>query len=319
LDDIPGLVWRDGVKIVSNQQIFPNDLDNLGFPSWDLIHPEEYPRAPLGFFLKGFPYVPLNTSRGCPYPCTFCGARTIVGHKVRYRSVENIMTEIENLYTTYGVREIHVVDDNFTFDRKFVVRFCERIINSQLSICFSSPNGVRLDTLDQDLLLLMKRAGWYLIFVGIESGSQIILERMKKGLTKEKMREKITLIKNAGLETAGYFIVGYPGETKLEIEESISFSKELNLDWAQFSTFIPLPNTPIFKELRTNGRLELHWEKFCDPEVAYQEEGLEVKKMLKKAYLKFYLRPKIIAKLLKKLKSGNIIFFITRVWLYLTH
>jgi anaerobic magnesium-protoporphyrin IX monomethyl ester cyclase len=319
--DIPGLVWRENGKINSNPKIFVENLDTIKFPSWDLLGLDKYKGVPNGVFTKQYPFAPIIVTRGCPYLCTFCSAHNIVGRKLRYRSIDNVMEEIKILYSGYGIREIHIEDDNFTFDIEFAKEFCRRLIKLNLSLTYSCPNGVRLDRIDMELLSLMKRAGFYNIYVGIESGSPRILKHMRKNLSLEEISKKVDLIKEAGLEVSGYFILGYPEESMKDMEMTISFAMSLKLDWAQFATFIPIPGSDIMNDEYVKKVSEsISWSDFFNTDVPFAPRGIsreQLKKMQKRAFLKFYLRPGKIINLIKKLRFDNASFIFRRVMLYL--
>lgn len=318
---IPGLVWRNNGRININQKILVEDLDTIKFPSWDLIKLNEYKGAPNGVFTKQYPFAPIIITRGCPYLCTFCSAHNIVGRKTRSRSIDNVIEEIKILYSVYGIREIHIEDDNFTFNLDFAKEFCRSLIKLNLPLTYSCPNGVRIDKIDEELLCLMKKAGFYNIYVGIESGSSRILKHMKKNLVLEEIIKKVNLIKKAGLEVSGYFILGYPAETIEDIEKTIKYSQTLNIDWAQFATFIPLPGSEIAqREEVKNAIRNLEWSSFFNTEVPFSPPGIpraKLKKLQRKAFLGFYLRPRQILNLLKRIKLNNIIFIFRRIIYYL--
>ena len=155
-EDIPGLVRKENGKVIINENFLQEDLDTLGMPAWDLIKPESYPEAQHGAFFKKFPIAPIMTTRGCPFSCTFCAGNLISGKVVRKRSVGKILKEIELLYKDHGIREFHIVDDNFTLDRIFAKEFLRNLKKLNLDISWAVPNGVRMDTLDDELLELMK-------------------------------------------------------------------------------------------------------------------------------------------------------------------
>lgn len=318
---IPGLVWKKDNTIVCNQPKFSDDLDSLGFPSWDLIMPHTYKGVPNGVFLKQAPFAPIITTRGCPYACTFCAGHNVTGKKIRRRTIDHIIEEIKILHLKYGIREIHIEDDNFTFDNEFAKKVCEEIIRLNYPLTFSCPNGVRLDRVDRELLELMKRAGWYIIFVGIESGSERILKHMKKSLKKEQIREKVSLIRDVGLEASGYFILGYPEETKEDIYETIRFARSLDLNWAQFATFIPIPGSDIIHSSKIHIFDEnVNWTNFFNTEVPYSPPGIskkELKKLQKEAFYSFYVRPKVIWQLIKKIRRDNFRLIMRRCFAYL--
>ena len=307
---VPGLIWRDGGKTIANEQIFIDNLDDLRMPSWDLIRPDAYPLSPHGGFFRNYPIAPIIISRGCPFSCTYCAGHLITGKKIRFRSADNVIEEIKILYHQYGIREIHIEDDNFTFNRNLVMEFCRKLKDNNLNISWTCPNGVRLDTLDKDLLLAMKDAGLYSISVGIESGSERILKDMKKNLTKETIKEKINLIEECGLDVSGFFIIGYPTETKNDIMETIDFARSLDLKRAGFSLFKPFPGTEITRNLIEKGELkgisDEDWARFVLADAVYAPLGFtreEMKKLRRKALLRFYLRPKIVIKFIKEIRN----------------
>ncbi len=307
LKNIPGLCWINNSRFVSNKPLLNDNLDSLGFPAWDLIHPETYPEAQHGAFFKNFPIAPIITSRGCPFNCTFCAGHIVSGKKIRQRSVNNVIEEIKTLTENYGIKEIHIIDDNFAMYKEYVMEFCKRLSKEKINISWATPNGIRVDRLDKEMLTAMKESGYYLASVGIEFGSDRMLKRVKKGLTKKKIIEGINLIKDAGLDIAGFFIIGYIGETKEEIKETIKFSCELPLLRANFFLFLPLPGTESYLELK--DRLELDkvdWEHFYFTRPTYNYlkiSNKELKNLQREAFLRFYLRPKIFIKNLLQIKT----------------
>lgn len=307
---IPGLVWRGrGNKINLNPQAFAQDLDGLGFPAWDLLQPQEYPDAPQGVVFRNLPIAPIMATRGCPFSCTFCAGWTISGKKIRRRSVNNVLAEIEVLYHNYGIREIHFLDDNFTLDKTYVERFCKKLLEKDLKISWCCPNGVRLDTLNKRLLKLMKKAGCYYVSVGIESGSDRILKIMKKGVTTKKIKKMVKMVNEAGMPINGFFILGYPGETKFEILKTIEFAKSLGLARAAFYNFLPLPRTETYERLLESGELEMEnidWSHIFQADVPYSPLGIsrqELKNLQKRAHLEFFLRPVILWRLIKEIRT----------------
>lgn len=310
LADIPGLIWRDkNNQTIINQQIFVEDLDTLGYPSWDLLKPSTYPLSPHGAFFKNYPIAPIIITRGCPFSCTFCAGHLVSGRKIRKRSIASVIEEIRELYHKYGIREIHIEDDNFTFYKDLVMEFCRELKRNNLNISWTCPNGVRLDTLDEEILLAMKESGLYGISVGIESGSDKILVQMKKNLNTGKIREKINLLRKVGLEVIGFFIIGYPTETREDILKTINFAKELPLKRANFMIFKPFPGTAITSQLLDSGQLkDIHqnWDKFILAEAIYAPSGLTVKKLKqlrRRGFFRFYLRPKILTGMLGEIKN----------------
>jgi len=314
--DINSIIWKDADgKVHANPPALVQDLDSLGFPAWDLMPPETYPESQHGAFYEKFPIAPIITTRGCPYLCTFCSAPKISGRKLRHHSVEYVQNHIKMLYAR-GVREFHIVDDNFTFDMDYCKSVLRGIIDLKLDISLATPNGIRMDYLDDEMLELMKEAGQYLITVAVESGTDRILKKMKKGTTVEKMRKNIALIKKHGFPVAGFFILGYPTETREEMEQTIRFSKELGLIRANFFTYLPLPGTASYNELVSSGEIEkVDWNNFLFMTAPYTPAGIDRKELLrlkKRAFLSFHCNPKVLVTNLLAIKSFNHFRFLLR-------
>ncbi len=306
-ENIPGLVWRKNGEIRINDKNFEKDLDSLAMPAWDLIKPQEYPEAQHGAFFKKFPIAPIMTTRGCPFSCTFCAGNLISGKKLRKRSPSNILAEIKTLYSDYGIREFHIVDDNFTLDGAFAKDFLRNLKKLNLDISWAVPNGIRADTLDDELLSLMKETGLYLISLGIESGSDRILGLMKKNTNTGQIRRSVELIRKHNIDVAGFFILGFPGETEEDMEKTIAFSLELDLIRANFFTYLPFPGTESFETLKRAGKLDgMDLKRFYFMNAAFLPEGIDraaLKNLQRKAFLKFFLRPKIFMRNLAGIKS----------------
>lgn len=272
-----------------------HDLSGLPVPAWHLAPPEKYRGLPNGVVLKRLPYAPILTTRGCPYKCTFCAGFRVTGREIRKRPLPQVWEEIEILIHQYGVREIHIEDDNFAFDYDYASEFCREAIRKNLPVHFSTPNGIRLDSLDDELLELMKKAGWYIIHCGIESGSDRVLKRIKKATTTKIMRDKIDLIHKHRLPVAGYFILGMPDETEEDILKTIRFSLSSGIEWAQFASFLPIPGSEDGDSfLREHDLASDGWRKFHNAVCPAPPDTISEKRMKqlqRKAFLSFYLRP----------------------------
>jgi len=301
---VPGLVYRErGIKI--NPKVTPT-VDRL--PAWELMKPKDYPVNPHGGFCKKTPVAPMIISRGCPFPCSFCAAKTVTGKKIRYRSIDNVIEELMLLGSYYGVREIHIEDDNFTLRKDYVLEFCRAVTGAGIS--FALPNGVRLDTLDEEMLDAMVKAGFYSFAVGIESGSDRVLGLMKKTLTTKVVREKIKLIKSFGIQITGFFLLGYPTETVKEIRETIRFSKELPIDKASFMFVMPLPGTDLWR-----GNSDL--ENFFYYRIANLSDipKKTLKRLQRFAVFSFYVRPRILFNAIFQIRSlSQIRIIVKRLW-----
>ena len=248
--------------------------------------------------------------------CTFCAGNLIAGKRLRKRSVQNVINEIEILYNDYGIREFHIVDDNFTLDKIFAKEFLTKLKGLSLDISWAVPNGIRMDMLDDELLELMKETGLYLISLGIESGSDRILHLMKKNITLDKVRQSVALIRRHNIDIAGFFILGFPGEAIEDMKKTIRFSLELDLIRANFFTYLPFPGTESYNDLKHQGKLnEVNLERFYFMNASFAPEGIDkntLKSLQREAFLKFFLRPKILIHNLMSIKSFNHFKFLLR-------
>ncbi len=306
LSSVPNLVWRDGEKSVVNAPKLVDDLDEIPFPAWDLMDPRTYPEAPHGGFFKSFPTAPIVITRGCPMECTFCAGKSITSKKIRKRSAANVIEEIKLLKEKYGVNDFLIEDENFTLHKSLVHEFCGQLISQQLKITWSCPSGVRLDTLDLDTLKMMERSGCHSLAVGVEFGSQRIHDLTKKNLTLETIKERVALFQHVKIKVTGFFMFGIPGETEQEMVQTIQFAKSLNLDRAQFNNFMPLPGSALYTQLKSEGMRSIDYDHFFVHAVSYAPQGMtrkQVKNIQRRAYLEFYLRPKIMWGLLREITS----------------
>ena len=294
---IPGLIWENDLEIVVNPNYFEDDLDSLGDPAWDLISPELYPESQHGAFFKKFPIAPIITTRGCPYACTFCSAPILSGKDLRHHSKEYVLRNISYLYHEHGIREFHIVDDNFTQDIEYAKVIVRGIIGLNLDISLAMPNGIRMDYLDDELLALLKEAGLYLVSIAVESGNNVILKSMKKGTKVHKIERDVKLIRKHGFDIAAFFILGFPGETVETIKDTIDLSLKLPLLRANYFTYLPLPGTESYEQLEEAGELQnMDLDNYYIMSAAYTPRGVDREVLLdmkKKAFLKFYFRPKI--------------------------
>lgn len=311
---LPGVLFRGGPATV--EPALESDLDAIPLPSWDLMPPAAYPEAPQGTFFRRRPIAPMLFTRGCPFSCAFCAGPAVAGRKLRRRSLEGIFGELSLLMTVHGVRELHILDDSFTLDRKLVQGFCEGVLSQGIDLAWGCPNGVRLDSLDAATLALMKRAGCYYVSVGIESGSNRILQAMGKGLELAQIRAQVALARSSGLQVNGFFILGYPGETEREIRATIDLSLELGLHRAMFFSFLPLPGTAAWRELESTGELEApDWGGYFQASAPYAPRGMtrdQLKRLSREAYRRFYLRPVPALRLLASVRSAGQVRYILR-------
>ena len=254
LKNIDNLIYRDKDKnIIKNKPAqLLNELDVLPFPDRENFFPND------SKYLNHF----IMTSRGCPNNCTFCASPVIWERKVRFRSVENVISELK-LLKEKGYKYIQFIDDTFTFNKKRFLNFLNSMIKEKFD--FEWACDTRLTCIDEAILNKMKEAGCIRVKVGIESGNKKILSTINKGLTPELALEKVKLIKNAAITVAGYFMIGFPGETNKEALETIKLAKALKLDYYSLSIVAPYYGTEIYENFldkNTKNDIKQHWEYF---------------------------------------------------------
>lgn len=315
--DIPGLVWCTPDGSIKMNPRGVTDLSTVSAPRWDLLDPRRFPPSPHSAFFRAWPIAPIVASRGCPYACSFCAGSKIHGRRVRYRPVAAVIDEISYLVKHFGVKEIQFVDDNLTWSRDYVVELCAEIDRLPYRIPWSCPNGVRLDSLDDDLLGTMKSAGCYAVGMGIESGSDRILASVRKGLELDQVRDRVEAISRAGIETRGFFVLGFPTETIEDMEATITLALDLPLDFAHFMFYHPIPGTASYDDvIREHGGTDaIRWNAPTFAEVAYTPTGItpgQLKSIRRSALLRFYMRPRQLAMLTGHINSPHHAWYLAR-------
>ena len=319
-ESIAGLIYRSADGFVSVPNTYMGDLDEFDPLDFSLINLQDYFAfgSPMGVFRRGNHVAQMITTRGCPFLCTFCAASLNMGKKVRRRSVKNIIQEIETLLLL-GADEIHIMDDNFTLHREHVINLCQEIVNRGIKTQFCMPNGVRLDLLDEEMLVWMKRAGWYHLGFGVEVGSDEALKNIKKNLSMAKISEKIRLIKKVGgMTVTGFFILGLPHDTRESMKETAATPDRLGLDMASFGNFTPLPGTENYRELEARGEISADYlPSFANGIVTYAPKGIsfaELARIQRSVVLQYWLHPKRIVLVLTRLKPRDLIYALRRMY-----
>ncbi len=243
---VPGLLWRDDGQVRFNGPPDPIlDLDAVAFPRFARFERKRYVTDEID----------ILTSRGCPHRCIYCPVKTAIGRRFRPRSPESVVDEIE-YWHAQGVRGIGVADDNFTLDRGRTYAICEEILRRGLNdITFRCGNGIRADKVDRELLAKMREAGFEFISFGVEAGNDKVLQTIKKGETIEQIRQAVSDACELGFEVTLFFIVGSPGETREDVQDSIDFAKSFPVFDAKFYNLIPFPATELFEMCRERGWL----------------------------------------------------------------
>jgi len=302
---------------------FIDNLDEIPFPAWNLLEKDmlvigqEHKknrylmRRPAGFILS---------SRGCPKECYFCSVKLIWGRKWRMRSAKNVIEEIEFLKNKYKYREFYFVDDNSSVSKQRMHELCDELIKRKLNIKLTTPTGIAIETLDKDVLTKMKKAGFYRLCFGIESGSKDTQQIIKKRINHDKAKEIIAQANSLGFWTAATFIIGFPHETRDDIKKTIDFAKRSNLDFAIFYLLTPQPGTEVYEIFKAQKLIDL--DSYIDPysdqwykiSITYSNgfktlnfSNKDLQGILSEAYKEFILHKlfsiRTYTNLLKKVKS----------------
>ncbi|MEM1515648.1 MAG: radical SAM protein [Candidatus Bathyarchaeia archaeon] len=293
LANVKGIAFRtrDNRIVKTEPRPLIKDLDSLPPPAWHLLPMDKY--TVLG---KKTVICHVMSSRGCPFQCIFCSSSKIFGRKYRARSAKNVVDEIEFLVSNYNPESIEFSDDEFTLNQKRVEEICYELKRRKIDIPWAC--GSRVDTISTSLLKKMKEAGCSFIYYGIESASQRILNFIKKGITIDQIKRAVMLTKEIGIKMMGSFIVGFPDETKEEIKSTLSFPKKLKIDYAQFTVATPYPGTELYEMAKKDGLLLTEeWSQYTTlrPVMALKNVSVrELQKMIKRAYISFYLSPKTL-------------------------
>ena len=309
LSNIAGLCWRkENVITINQRRGLTKNLDELPFPARDIYNLKLYYSAPTKKVSEESA-TPIVTSRGCPFDCIHCPSKIIFQGFVRYRSADSVVAEIEECINKYNLREFNFYDDTFTINKERVIEICNKIIEKKLRIYWICM--ARVNTIDDEVVEAMKQAGCKKISFGLESGSQMILDLMRKKTTVEQGKKAVEIVKKHGLEIHASLMLGNVGETVQTIKETINFAKSLDLDNATFFITSPFPGTDLYQIAQDLGHINQNtkWEAFApltvQQPILVQNNltGEELIYWQKKAFRQFYLRPKYVIKKLRRLRG----------------
>jgi len=313
---IKGVIYRENGRIKKNEPNPPiKNLDSIPFPDRGILDMGSY-HAPFS----------IITSRGCPYQCIFC-SKPVHGNIWRARTPKNVVDEIEYLITTYPkIAKIYdglitISDDCFNLDLNRAKKICDEIITRKLDVQLACVNGFHVKTVDYELFKKMKTAGCKELWFGVESGNPYVLEKVKKGITLDMVRNAVKLARKAGIKTIGaHFIIGLPEETLETVRDTINFARELKLDVIGFNHAGILPSTELCEFVKNNGRLlypikDMDYDEYrqSDPEPQFETPKFSVAERRKafseaealadSVFRRRCLSPKNIMKFLLNLKS----------------
>jgi len=304
LSSVRGLGYKKGgTPQINNVRPLIEDLDKLSFPARQLVSPGDYSSL-IG---KKKASTSIMSSRGCPFRCNFC--YVLYGGRYRRRSVKNVIDEIKAC-VAMGIHEFMFFDETFGLERAWVVDFCGQVIKNRLDIVFDVRT--RINILDEEMLFRLKKVGCIRIKVGVESGTQEILNRMNKQLSLGEITRSFKLIKKSGISSYASFMIGYPGETMEQISETFSYIMKLEPDYAQVMVTKLAPATKLYRDALDKGVLTRdYWREFAlnpvlgvNPPLAtdrFKEEELD--HIISRFYRKFYFRPKTMFGRMLKVES----------------
>ena len=300
---INGLGFKqNGNSIINPPRDLIKDLDILPFPAYDLIDVKKYSNLLASEDLA----ITLATSRGCPFACTFCDIRRT---KYRSRSAENIIKEI-TYWREKGVKEFFIQDDNFTSVRRRTLEVCDLLEKSGLDIKYKISS--RVDSINEELMLKLKKTGCYRIYYGVESGSQRILDYLGKNTKTDQIEEAFRITKKHGIDAVAYIMIGVPGEKKDDIEKTLKLVKKIKPNHLHTSICTPMPQTSLYKNLLEDKTIKVdYWKDFAEnpsPEFitpfAHETMGhVELRNLQNKIQKQFYFSPGIIIRELLKTRS----------------
>ena len=298
LSSVRGVYYKKNDTIVQNPlRPLIKDIDTIPFPDFTLLHRfEEYPPEYLNRIL---------TSRGCPFKCIYCASNQLWTRKVRFRTPENVFEELETRYNKFGIRFFQFNDDTFTLDQRRLEKLCELIVEDKMKIKWMCDT--RADKLNENTLKLMKHAGCNQINIGVESGSEKILDYIQKGESLDSIKKAFPLAKKLKISTLAYFMMGFPYETKEDLLQSIEIMSEIKADDVCWSLFTPYPGTEIYNHLIETGLLTTtpDWSRFFhhSPEMNFSkyisnQEWLELIELVDKS-IQDYRREAAIEKIMR--------------------
>src|SRR5688500_14028536 len=299
LGDVPSLTWRaEAGRIVPHRAhgTFQGFLD-MPYPAWDLV-----PLAKYALPLVDKPYVMVETSRGCPYSCDFCVAPIHQGHKFRDRGAKALVDEIERTYREHGIEYFYLWGDTVTLNVKSFSAFCDELIARKLPIQWFG--NARADNLtDPAFVHRLRRAGCWMLALGIETESEDVRKDMVKRLESQKIEAAFRNMRAAGIRSFAFFIFGYPGETLETMHQTMDYAVRLDPDFANFYPAVPYPGTAMFDKVVRDGLLpegaDADWSKMEYSYYLMNGKGLTsdvVMSAINRAKRRFFLRPAYVSR-----------------------
>ncbi len=303
---LPSVSYRgaDGQAVVDTTRQLVHDLNNLPYPARHLIDNTIY----SNILTRKKNFTVIMSTRGCPYRCTFCDQHR---PKYRWRSAENFVAEVRYNLEKFNIREFDIYDSTFTANKKRVIEICDLLVKEQLDVSFTIRST--LMAVNHEMVDALKRAGCHTIMYGIETSNEEILIRMKKHIPRERVLDRIHYTHKVGIQILGFFMFGYPGESAQTIKDTIQFSLDLPLDYAQYTVLWPFPDTEIYAYYQEHTDFGDYWSRYtldpgCATEIDLVHTDIsrdEATKLVGEAYRRFYFRPRILWQRLINIRSTS--------------
>jgi len=303
LKKVDGIAFRDrdGEIVVTKPRPLIHDLNELPFPAHHLLPMDKYT-----VFNKSVRVAHIMASRGCPYGCTYCITSYYWGRKIRFRSAENVVHEIEHLVEKYGAKQVAFTDDELVVNRKFMYDMIKGLKERGLDVTFAC--GARVDHVDREYLKFLYDSGCTALYFGVESASQTTIDKIGKKISLEQVRKVFRWIKELKGFAAGSFILGFPWETVEDMRNTVKFAVRLDPSYAQFTVLTPFPGTPLFESaVKNNLIVDWNWEHYTTikPVIrGFHFTAEQLGRMLLYAYRKFYMR---FSFLWRELRAGRLV------------
>ena len=299
--EILGLSFREGEKVVHNSPgPIEMDLDKYPMPAYHLVDFDYY--FPAAGSYRNLPAINMLMTRGCPGRCNFCNsART----KLRARNPKSVVKEIKHLHEKYGIRQIQFYDDTFTAMKQVCLEFCDLLAKEDIELTWVAY--IRGDCFSDSVAAALKKAGCHQVLMGVETGNKEIAARMGKPIDKGRYFDTMRIARKHGLEVRATFIIGHLGETWQTMVDTLNFAMELDVDLFQLNILTPYPGTDLFREVSANGTLEdTNWNNYGQGQILFTQPQIsaeEIYRFERYAFRRFYLRPKTLFRMLKRITS----------------
>ncbi len=280
LESIKGIIFRKNSEIIFTGNAGRiSDLDSIPYPEFGIFD------SVTDGVINNYPLV---TSRGCPYLCTYCCVKVVMGRTWVPRTVETVIDELKKAKAQYRISNFNIQDDNFSLDMKRAKTFCDSLTHDNLELKWSCPNGIRADKVDDELMGKMQSAGCFAVALGIESGVEEEFKTIKKGEELSDIVRAAAMARRHKISVMGNFIIGLPGSHLNSIRESVTFAKKLRLESCIFNLFVPFPGTEVWDWVKNNGRMLMDWKdgftQGKNPKVVFETDNFTREERLQAYY-----------------------------------